>query len=197
MAIFIPEHNLTFIHIPKTGGSSITQWLKQNTNVVYYKKHCTLDTAKLFSKDIGTAFCVIRNPYDWMVSWYEYEKVDIKNSLDRIKDGNVKISKINPEKHSLSILERKLDILNRGFEYYVKHTNKDPQIMWAKDCDIILNFNDLNKNFKHIQLITNCHEPLKKINTSKRKNIDNYYTPKLKKFIHKKYQEDFELFYKS
>ena len=90
MAVHIPEHNLTFIHIPKTGGTSITRWIRDNHEHDYYRKHCTLQTAKNHWNNLSQTFCVIRDPYDWLVSWYEYEKVFIKNRIEDIKLGKIK-----------------------------------------------------------------------------------------------------------
>ena len=198
MAIIIPDHSLTFIHIPKTGGTSITRWLKENTNTLYYRKHCTVDVAKTYINNLGTTFCVIRNPYDWLVSWFEYEKIFVRERIADIESGNIKQFKINPEKDNLILLKEKIcNLENNGFDYFARTTNKEPQIKWAKDVDIRINFNNLEKEFRRIQLMINCHKPLEKINSSDRTNTEHYYTPKLKKFVSKKYSKDFELFYKN
>jgi len=193
MAIIIPDHNLTFIHIPKTGGSSITKWLQLHvSNITYYRKHCSVQTAQDRWTNLGKTFCVIRDPYDWLVSWYEYEKVFVNERIANIKSGNIKQFKINPEKDNLSVLYNKLDELNKGFEYFVKNNNKDNQTAWAKNVDIVLRFEHLDTDFQKIQKIIGCNIPLEKINTTVRSDIEQYYTRKLKKITYAKYREDFD-----
>lgn len=60
-----------FIHVPRTGGSTIQQIIKQsNLQVVDSANHKplmeTLNIANL------PTFTVVRNPFDWYVSWYEW-----------------------------------------------------------------------------------------------------------------------------
>jgi hypothetical protein len=196
MATLIRDQQLVFVHIPKTGGSSISKWLKDYTNCEYYRKHCTLDTAREYWPNCKTSFCVIRNPYDWLVSWYSYEQKYIRNRIEQVNRGEVKHHKINNNKDNLDILYDKLNVLNEGFEKYALTVNKEPQVNWAKNINIILRYENLNNDFKKIQLILNCNEPLEKLNTSIRTNFEDYYDKKLKKLIHKKYREDFKLYEK-
>lgn len=86
-----------FIHIPKTGGNSITTALKQYTDdglkfvrfdgevyngiSVYNSKNRIVKKHSLLSEyedyydlDGYFIFTVIRNPFDRMLSWYFYEK---------------------------------------------------------------------------------------------------------------------------
>jgi len=195
MAIIISDHNLTFIHIPKTAGSSIQEWLFNCTNCYQPKRslHCTVEDIKERVSNIGTTFCVVRDPYDWAVSWYEYEKKHISRRIEKIESGSIKNFKINEQKDNLSVLyEKKYELEKATFEDFVKRINKPPQIKWAKDVDIILRFEYLENDFKKIQKLIGCNLPLNKINPTIRSRTEEYYTPKLKKIIYKKYREDFD-----
>jgi hypothetical protein len=65
--------NSIFVHIPKTGGTSISSLLPNNS--IGHKKVSELIENKVFSKeDLSKIFkfCVIRNPLERIVSYYDY-----------------------------------------------------------------------------------------------------------------------------
>ena len=80
--------NLIFIHIYKTGGSSIKQVMNRYADRELKLEvsktiggHATAARARRFLEKIEpgffdkcTKFCVVRNPYDWQVSLYEHVK---------------------------------------------------------------------------------------------------------------------------
>ena len=70
---------IAFIHIPKTGGTSIGDVLKVNYGghqCIQYNRHHTL--SELLHKypkcNEYIKFSVVRNPWDKMVSQFEYSK---------------------------------------------------------------------------------------------------------------------------
>jgi hypothetical protein len=60
----------TFIHMKKTGGTSIQSWLLTNTNSFDFSKHEGYDRTKNKFDDLGFTFTVVRHPLDRYVSWY-------------------------------------------------------------------------------------------------------------------------------
>lgn len=83
----INNRRILFIHIPKTGGSSIEKWLQQHGKVRFldpYPRPITRvspqhfpisDIARIFSSDWWSwAFTVVRNPYDRIESEYFYQR---------------------------------------------------------------------------------------------------------------------------
>lgn len=74
--MFSTSKKFIFIHICKTAGSSINLALKPYVDKRLPKGvHATIsDYLKVLGPSLaGTfTFCVVRNPYDWMVSLYEY-----------------------------------------------------------------------------------------------------------------------------
>lgn len=60
-----------FVHIPRTGGSTIRAVLADHAdpNAPIFPTHAAYDELPQRLRD-RPAFCVVRNPWDWYVSWY-------------------------------------------------------------------------------------------------------------------------------
>ena len=78
------KYKCIFIHIPKTGGTSIENALlggkKQPTRIKHKRAK---DYLKQYPKEWKQyfKFTVIRNPWDWMVSWYYWRGQNSKTSI--------------------------------------------------------------------------------------------------------------------
>ena len=80
----------TFIHIPKTGGTSITKWLEKNFKTDNRRKHGYLSHAEAIWKDLGWTFSIVRNPFDRIASSYFYQKKFYTDRLTKIHLGQAK-----------------------------------------------------------------------------------------------------------
>ena len=192
MAIHIPEHNLTFIHIPKTGGSSIQSWLLENTKCVNPKKsvHWTVSKTKQYFDNVGKTFCVVRNPWDWMVSWFEYERKLTPRHLVNL--SSITKLNINKETHNKQLLTKKQAVLDKGFKSYLLEygIHAPPQYNWASDVDIILHFENLNTDFKQL---FNTNTNLPTVNTTERQAWPSYYDKECKQIMLDYFSKDFTL----
>ena len=67
------KHKFVFIHIPKTGGTSIESIFIDNANIkdVNGKHDMVSDIGSVFLKKYFT-FTFVRNPWDRMVSYYKF-----------------------------------------------------------------------------------------------------------------------------
>jgi len=77
MALFLPRFNLVFIHIYKNAGTAIRTALQQEDRG--YKEigrgHADYkEVAELLDLYKKSTFSVVRNPYDWVYSVYQYAK---------------------------------------------------------------------------------------------------------------------------
>ena len=132
------DNNITFIHIPKTAGASITLWylkniLKMNRDLIKENNH-------IFASEIQNpspvTFTVIRNPWDRIVSIYMFMKytmheVILTDFYDFVLD--------------------KIKFMRLGV-----HKISTPQIRWIEPgVTHLLRFENLEKDFKIIQDINN------------------------------------------
>ena len=202
MATIVTEpYNCTFIHIPKTGGNSITHWLKENTTakVTKRKQHATVQgvlsgkhsLGPVAIEDLGWKFCVVRNPWDYIVSWYTFEIMLCNFYIEKIQTDPT-FKHPTKQKYNLELQQNKLKRLQDiGFEGFVKQTDKPSQHHWAKDCDYIIKIENMNQGFKEVQQRLNCFTPLPvKNKTINRTRYQDYYTAELKDIVYKKYKLD-------
>jgi hypothetical protein len=69
--IYHHEKNYLFVHIQKTGGTSISEALIRHTGATFISPpHLQLRSIE-FSSQRPFVFAVVRNPWDRLVSWYE------------------------------------------------------------------------------------------------------------------------------
>jgi hypothetical protein len=202
MATILTEpYNCTFIHIPKTGGNSITDWLKENatTKTTKRKQHATLQQVingnhslgPLTRQELGWTFCVVRNPWNWCVSWYTFELELAKIYVDKLKN-NLELEKKRKSKYNLELQKhRAFHLESIGFEGYLTEFKKLNQHHWAHECDYVLKLENINNDFLVVQEKINCFTPLPiKNKTINRTSYQDYYTPKLKDIVYKKYKTD-------
>jgi hypothetical protein len=208
MATIVTEpYNCTFVHIPKTGGNSITTWLKENFNasVTKRKQHATVNTiltgdhslGPITEKELGWKFCVVRNPWDYIVSWYTFEIMLCNYYIEKCLT-DPKWKHPTKDKYNIKLQQEKLARLEaNGFENFVQQTTRLDQLHWAKDCDYIIKFEKMNDDFKEVQNRLNCYKPLPHLNkTSERKTgyRDYYTSQKIIDCVAKKYAQDIKSF---
>jgi hypothetical protein len=191
------KKNLYFVHIPKNAGNSIRQACKkQNIKVVSHnirKRNKRLLAAHRRKKDLH-AFCISRNPYDRIVSAYNYLMKEGKN---KTKEDNIERDEY------LKPYADFTDFVQNGLAHAAKNQlHFLPQVFWIKnhsgkpEVETVLKMENLQD-----ELNAFCNQmgfPPKKLditNTSHRKNTwEEYYTPETKKIVAEIYHEDFEFF---
>jgi len=183
MAIFLEDKNLLFIHIPKTGGESITSWLKTNFNGKEVGwKHSTIDDINFSCYTYS--FAVVRHPYDRIISWYKH----------LVRELHTKGSKRNLETRKIVKLCEAQDGINSYVDYCLNDSSPHyliwkPQSFFINKNTEILRFENLIENFKFIQIKLDCFKKLVHVNASN--NVDISLSNTSKKILKKVYEKDF------
>lgn len=182
MTCYAPDHKLMFIHIPKTGGVSTSQWLIENAKGEWYKKN--VHGSKHFdqnridkllrSDNIDPLqlqfFTIVRNPWDRMVSTYHYYK----------KRGKMDVSF---DEFIMGEWEKKWGCSTKQQHEYFDLQRTE-----------VLRFERLGKDFDKIKTLVNSNVSLAKINVTSHSHYTQYYTPALKQVVAEKCKIDIERF---
>ncbi len=175
-----------FIHINKTAGTSIGKAIG-----LPVKHH---QTAKEVIAAIGrerweTAykFTLVRNPWDKVVSHYEYRR---KRNKTEVASRNISFSTwlkktYGPEQDSF---------------YYNNPKAFQPQVEWLKDdegkisIDFVGKFESINEDFNHIKREIGLSAELPHLNASKRAGYQSYYDDETRDIVANWFREDIDAF---
>ena len=191
------KHKFLFIHIPKTGGNSLQNILKNyseeqlviraahqdgierfeiENNKYNTRKHSTLSEYQAVVDSVLYAklfkFSTLRNPWDRLISYYFSPHRGItewnrQNFIQLIDD-------VLPVENYLSLGEKELMPLD-------------------KNIDFLIRFEQLNEDFNKVCRIMNIPEILlPKRNQSKRQAYTQYYDDELKQRVATKFIKEIE-----
>ena len=175
-----------FVHIPKTGGSSIESALGlKGRQHLPFKFHT--NKLKYFK------FTVVRNIYDKLVSWFLFHRTYNKGNLIQYKTTFSEWVKNDMPLHHFPFA---------GTANKMKNKSPLSDIDFLEDfdgnikMDYIINFKNLQSGFNdvcsHLNL-TNIKLPHKK-NRKSNKHYTEYYDEKTKQIVAEKYAKDIEYF---
>ena len=160
MAVYCSHIPLTFVHIPKTAGSAVSNWLKEHASgtdfmpTSFGAKHWdfSMINRQMVKRDIpaGRVVVVVRNPWDRLVSTWAYYR------------------------------RRNASWVSEDFAEFVMNTTwgtaKRPQTdfyPWKKT--LILRFENLATDFSKLQQLCNCFASLDIVNRSDHQHYTEYY----------------------
>lgn len=189
MSIYLPDHNIVFIHIPKSGGTSVIEWLTDNFQ--YEKigpKHGTIYT---FEKNFGSIiphFTIVRNPYTRILSWYYYQEkmLEYRRSKNKPRVDDHLIENLL----SQGINQSFKTAPNAMFDNNILR----PQVnFFNNSVTNICRQENLKNDFKHIQERLNCYVVLPTVNRSRNSNqlqeLDKYTIKKINQIYEKDFNE--------
>jgi hypothetical protein len=186
-----------FIHVPKTGGNSIQNILRNysedrivclaphqdgverfevRSDRYAIEKHSDLTRYKaVLGADVCHSlfkFATVRNPWDRMISYYFSPHRGVS-----VWDRNVFIKLVQstpPIRH-----------------YICYRTQSEEQRKLTADIDYLMKFEDLDNEFQRVcALIGIPHQPVPVRNRSARGNYSEYYDDTLKNLVWEKFQEE-------
>lgn len=192
MSVYVPRYNLLFIHPPKTGGTSVQEWLLHNATSAKKcnnLRHVSLETlVQRLNLEDPFSFATVRNPYSRVISAYFYDQEIAKSRADYLQ------SHPNQEGGKHGTLEENLMLIeeySKGFRHYIEtHMRLKPQIEYTEGVSLILKIEEVNQKFKIIQKLCQSKAPLPVLNTSKHDHYTSYYDKKTKKLVNRLFIND-------
>ena len=185
------EHKVLYLHIAKTGGSSIVQLLKNNgmDDLILSNKRGIYEEKVSYFKEVVSEwekyykFTFVRNKFDLLISLYNY---------DRQLNGKYSLpSDITFEQ----FLNEQVGVRDGLYtdlidQYYLTHTNDKCMFDFIGQFDTYND--DLNKVCAQLGIV----------NTQERTNVGNYdrskkneyYTEELKEIVKNKFSKEIEKF---
>lgn len=207
----IISHKLkyVFIHVPKTGGTSMKQIL-YSKRFQYDEQGWTIETRSggKINQKLSThasakevidylirnnydpnkyfKFCFIRNPWDMVVSNFEYYK-QYMSKIPYLNDR---------EKEKVSVAEQ-------GFSQFVKHNNTE--LWWTEriftnnklDVDYVGTFENIDEASQIIfkKILGDNYTPINfpHVNSTVRRDYRDYYDEETKNLVEKRYLKIIQL----
>lgn len=181
-----PNGTFIFIHINKTAGTSIG-----NAIGLPIKHHQTarevIARIGMDQWDAAYKFTLVRNPWDKVVSHYEYRRKRNKTGL-----ANNEIA--------FPVWVKKTYGPDKDPYYYNNPKAFQPQVDWLKDddgnisIDYIGKFESINEDFKQIKNAIGIDAELPHLNASKRSGYRHYYDEETREIVSRWFHEDIDSF---
>jgi chondroitin 4-sulfotransferase 11 len=175
-----------FIHINKTAGTSIGKAIG-----LPVKHHLTArEVITRIGKskwDAAYTFTLVRNPWDKVVSHYEYRR---KKNKTEIATRNI----------SFSAWVKMTYGEQKDTFYYNNPRSFQPQVEWLKDnegkisIDFVGKFESINEDFNQIKRVIGLDVDLPHLNASKRTSYQSYYDDETRDIVARWFHEDIEYF---
>ena len=175
-----------FIHINKTGGTSIAEAIGlPNKRHLHVKEVISIIGEANFNK--AFVFTVVRNPWDKVVSHYKYR---VKKNITNMADNHISFKEWVKQTYG----NEKNPI------YYNNSRMFETQCDWLKDSNgiirvnNILKFESLTKDFQIATKIIGIEKKLLHLNATKKDSYIKYYDKETIEIVRNWFNEDIERF---
>lgn len=177
-----------FIHIQRTGGSTIINLLKKQLadkiEIISQHGNIKSEEAQLIdqNKDYFT-FAFVRNPWDRILSWYTLINKNDKKGMEEKRRSYEEFLELD-----LASAPEDIDFHYNQLDYC---SNADGEII----IDHIFHFENYQTEVKSLfERLNLPPTDIPKVNSTWNKNYRNYYTSKSQALIAKKCSKDIEYF---
>lgn len=200
----IKEHNLLFVHTPKTAGTSLCHWLSSNMDTLPDVRRNTFNQHYQYGKflkkfDIDSNpdyFLFCRNPYDWVYSFYCHQVKRMDENLSKLNPPSEHLEYIKNEHYSSfekwilnfdknNAYYRNIDyVVCVGQAAYIDH--KIPPLFTVR-------YENIEHDLSVLEKIINKKIILPSLNVSENKKDVNY-TEQMKDKVYSLFLSDFKAF---
>jgi hypothetical protein len=171
-----------FIHIPKTGGSSIRKKLPLDVNVIGHNlRHPSFQLYRKNKEDFVFAF--VRDPLDRFISAFNYLQQGGRNEHDNMDAYYSGAKALSIEEFA----EKRL----QGVAAWQIHLL--PQTFWLQhaQADYIGRFENLSEDFQRVCWVKGIDAGYLDIQNRSKKQ-DEIDVKRMQRYVHKVYEEDYE-----
>lgn len=193
------KYKFVFVHIQKTAGTSITDYLFKipETKQINHS-HSMINTLNCDNYKDYFKFCFVRNPFDRLVSWYnmminkdihnDFSKYILENSnnFSEFLDLTNIINETNEYNDNLKTPYPKSISFNQ-LDYIIDNSGKI-------QCDFIGKFEEIESNFNKITKQLGFDIKIEHLNKINHKPYREYYTLKDIKKLETLYERDLDYF---
>lgn len=180
-----------FIRVPKNASTSLTKSVGQI-------KHYSID---FLIKEVDVnihnyyTFCIVRNPFDRLVSWFSYHKFNVGKKRDTKLNKHYKNSTFKKWIQNGCILPSSWTMERDKYNPNPLH-----QHLWVCDNEdnVLVNFvgryETLKKDYEIIKNKININKSLSQVNISKHKDYKKYYDKETIDIVNEKFNKDLKIF---
>jgi len=182
------EKEIIFVHIPKCAGTSITKSLRLADQGHHHASRYQIVYPEQW--ETYYKFAIVRNPWDRLVSCYEYARMD-ESYYHSVSGPSIWGKHVDYDLLKDATFEECLELLQQG---KLKHQGWAPQSDWVSNnkgellIDTFIKVEEMPEKIAGVKI--------EKLNTSNRsyQNYEDYYTDETIDLVSKIYSKDIELF---
>ena len=190
------DYKFIFIHIPKTGGTSIESALCRKEPD--HRKHISFSQ---YESELGSGiksyfvFSVVRNPWDRMVSYWKYRQGKKQAPIDgKLSDFTDWINFV----FSLDLNNLTNKVRKKNIPFFRAAIDTQFNFLKNKQGCIgldVIKFENLQNDFNKICKKINIDQlSLPHKNKTKHKHYTEYYDDETREIVAKRYKKDIEIF---